>query len=404
MSISAIAAAPFRTLSTRAMTLYAAITAVSFSATSSAPTPLYHFYQQSMGLNALTVTLIFGSYAFAMLAAFLTVARLSDYVGRRPMILAALAINALALILFITAGGAAQLILARIVQGIATGIGMTTLGAAILDTDKKNGALYNSVTAFIGLMVGSLLAGVLLSFAPWPGELVYLVLLAVTAIEALVVAVLPETTTGKRGALRTLIPYVTVPVAARPVLLRLLPLNLAAWALGGFYLSLMPTLVAVATGIASPFIGAATVSALMLTAASVVFVLRNLAPHRQLLLSMLGLMAGIGVTLVGLGLQSAPVLIGGTVIAGAGFGAGYAGNLRTLLPLAGATERAGLLAAYFIESYLAFSLPAIAAGVAAPILGLVTTAYLYGSVLIALLVLSLLIALRPARPARTMEV
>ena len=71
----------------------------------------------------------------------------------------------------------------------------------------------------------------------------------------------------------------------------------------------------------------------------------------------------------------------GTIVAGAGFGASYAASLRVLLPLASAHERAGLLSAYFVESYLAFALPAIAAGLAAPRFGLVTTALFYGSAL-----------------------
>ena len=109
------------------MTVYAAVAAVTFSATSSAPTPLYHFYQQDWGLSPAIVTVIFAAYAFAMLASFLTVARLSDYVGRKPMILAALLLNAAALLLFITAGNAAELILARILQGLGTGIAMHVL-------------------------------------------------------------------------------------------------------------------------------------------------------------------------------------------------------------------------------------------------------------------------------------
>ncbi len=248
MSISATISSSRWTLSTRATTVFAALTAISFSATSSAPTPLYHLYQERMHLLPLTITLIFAVYAFAILAAFLTIARLSDYVGRRPMILSALSLNALALVLFITAGTASGLILARIVQGVATGIALTTLGATIVDTDRKNGAIYNSVTAFIGLTVGSLLAGALISWAPLPTQLVYIVLLAVSIIEMIVLLFMPETTLGKPGAFNVLIPHMSIPIAARPAMIRLLPLNLAAWALGGFYLSLMPTLVAVATG------------------------------------------------------------------------------------------------------------------------------------------------------------
>ena len=397
MSISTSLSSPHGTLSTRATTIYAAIAAISFSAASSAPTPLYHFYQQSMGLSPLVVTVIFAAYAFAMMASFLTVARLSDYIGRRPMILAALAINAVALLIFITAGEAWELILARVVQGFATGIALTTLGATILDTDKVNGSLYNSVTAFLGLMLGTLVGGILVAFAPLPGQLIYVLLLAVTLVEAAVLLVTPETTTGRPGALTVLKPHVSVPKAALPVLIKLLPLNVAGWALGGFYLSLMPTLVTVTTHATSLFVGAAVVSALMLTASITVLAFRKLAPERMLLIAMLGLIGGIAVTLGAVYLQSAPLMILGTIIAGVGFGNAYSGNLRTLLPLAGEHERAGLLAAYFVESYLAFAIPAIAAGLAAPVLGLVTTSYIYGAVMIGLIVVSLVATQRKRR-------
>lgn len=389
MSISSSLSSPRGTLSTRATTIYAAIAAISFSATSSAPTPLYHFYQKTMDLSPLTVTVIFAAYAFAMMASFLTVARLSDYVGRRPMIFAALAINAVALLLFITAGQAWELILARVVQGFGTGIALTTLGATILDTDKANGSLYNSVTAFVGLMLGTLVGGILVAFAPLPGQLIYVLLLAVTLIEAAMLLVTPETTSGRPGALAVLKPHVSVPKAALPALIKLLPLNVAGWALGGFYLSLMPTLVTLTTGAKSLFVGAAVVSALMLTASITVLAFRKLAPERMLLIAMLGLIGGIAVTLGAVYLQSAPLMILGTIFVGVGFGNAYSGNLRTLLPLAGEHERAGLLAAYFVESYLAFAIPAIAAGLAAPVLGLVTTSYIYGAVMIGLIAVSL---------------
>eukprot|EP01037_Dinobryon_pediforme_P028591 gene28591-31932_t len=110
MSIVSVTAAPHPRLSLPATTVYAALVAVTFSATSSAPTPLYRLYQETLGLSPLAITVIFAIYAFAMLAAFLTVARLSDHVGRRPMIAAALLLNALALGVFIAAESAAPLI------------------------------------------------------------------------------------------------------------------------------------------------------------------------------------------------------------------------------------------------------------------------------------------------------
>lgn len=384
-----------RHMSEYATTAYAVATAISFSATSSAPTPLYHIYQQAMGLSSLTVTLIFASYAFTMVATFLTLARLSDYVGRRPMILAALLLNAASLSLFIIGGSVAVLIAARLVQGVAISIGMATLGATILDTDRVRGPVFNSVTTFTGLTVGAFLGGALVSWAPLPMHLVFLVLLGVMLAEAALLIRVPETITRKAGAWRVLRPNVSIPPAAMPALMRLTPLTLASWAMGGFYLSLMPTLVAVATGTRSVFVGAAVVSVLMATAATTVVVRRKTAPARLLPQGAVLLATGVAMTLLGVALQSAGVMLVGTLIAGTGFGSGYSGTFRTLLPLAEEHERAGLLAAYFVESYLAFAVPAVLAGLCAPVLGLVLTSKIYGVAAIALALLSALTNSRP---------
>ncbi|MCY1250881.1 hypothetical protein D9M72_645720 [compost metagenome] len=52
------------------------------------------------------------------------------------------------------------------------------------------------------------------------------------------------------------------------------------------------------------------------------------------------------------------------------------------MPLAKADERAGLLSAFYIQSYLAFSLPAMAAGFLAKTLGYQATTDIYAAVII----------------------
>ncbi|MDB5648733.1 MAG: multidrug resistance protein [Hyphomicrobiales bacterium] len=380
--------------------VYATAVAISFSAASSAPTPLYSLYQETMGLSPAVVTFIFAAYVLGMVIAFLTLGRLSDYVGRRPMILGALLVNFVALLMFIEAVHARDLAIARLLQGVATGVAMTSLGATIVDTQPRYGATLNGVTAFIGLTAGSLLAGVLIAWAPLPTKLVYAVLLAITLIEILVLPLVPETTTGKPGGLRALVPRISVPLSARGTMMRLVPLNVAAWALGGFYLSLMPSLVSAVTETHSPFLGATVVSTLVLTATVAVLVLRASEAKWLLRFSGLALVIGIAVTLLAVRIQSEPGMFFGTLIAGAGLGTAYFGSLRILIPLAGEHERAAMLAAYLVISYVAFSVPAIAAGLVAPRLSLVTTAYVYGAALIAMATMSLaLMALASRLPA-----
>jgi MFS family permease len=372
---------PARSASTTITAAYATLAAITFSTVAGAPTPVYRFYHEVLGLTSFTITLIFAVYSFTMIAGFLTIARLSDYVGRKPMILFALVLNAIALLLFFVAESAATLIAARALQGVATGIALATLGALIADTAPQWAATLNSVTAFLGLALGALIAGVFVTFAPSPTHLVYAVLLGVTLAEMLALPWIVETTSRKAGALSGMKPRLTVPKAAAAAMARLFPLTLSAWALGGFYLSLMPSLMIEATGIRSPLVGAAVVSALMVSGGLSSLASRTFDAGNTVRASAALLAIGIVITLFAIAAGSPVGMVFGTIVAGLGFGSSYGSSLRVLLPLASSHERAGLLSAYFVESYLAFALAAIAAGLAAPRFGLVTTALVYGSAL-----------------------
>jgi hypothetical protein len=379
-------------LSNAVTTRVAAIAAMTFSASGAAPTPLYHQYQESFGLTPFMVTIIFAAYVLSLLAALLTVGSLSDYIGRRPAILAALVLNMAAMVMFMTANSAFALIAARIVQGFATGLATATLGATILDTDRSRGPVLNSVTAFGGLTAGSLGAAALVSYAPDPGQLVYFVLLLASAAEALVLWHMPETAQLKAGAIASLRPHVSVPRQARRALVQVTPVTIASWALGGFYFSLMPALVRVATGVTLPLVGGLVVSALTLSGAISVLSLRSVAAGRMLGGGIVTLAIGVAITLAGVQAQLVWLMLAGTVVSGTGFGAAFSGSMRTVLPLAKADERAGLLSAFYVEGYLSFSLPAVLTGFLAPIVGLTVAADVYGAAVIVMALVSMLAA------------
>ena len=381
---------PRAALSAVTTTVAAVITAMTFSASGAAPTPLYHQYQESFGLTPFTITVIFAAYVLSLLAALLTVGSLSDYIGRRPAVLAALILNAVSMAMFMTADSAATLIAARALQGFATGLATATLGAAILDNDRGRGPILNSVTAFSGLTAGSLGAAILVTYAPDPRQLVYVVLLVLSAAEALVLWFMPETAEVRSGAIASLRPHVSVPAQARDVLVRLTPVTIASWALGGFYFSLMPALVRVATGVSVPVIGGLVVSALTFTGALSVLALRSVAPPQMLNRGIIVLPVGVAITLAGVHQQVVWLMLLGTVVSGIGFGAAFSGTMRTVLPLAKTDERAGLLAAFYVEGYLAFSLPAVLIGLAVPLVGLTLAAYVYGTAVIVMALASMI--------------
>lgn len=388
--------------SNRASLWFLAITLLSFLAASTAPTPLYHLYQEQMQFSAATLTLIFGVYALSLLAALLTVGSLSDYLGRKSVIFTAVLLNILAMLLFIYADSVAWLISARVLQGFATGMATAVLSATLLDTDRQQGPLVNSVAPLLGMALGGMGCGLLAEFAPAPLHLTYWLLLALFAIQAVFVWRLPESVTRQSGAWASLRPTLHVPVQARATLWRVLPLNTATWALGGFYASLAPSLVRTATGSTSNLIGGATVAALTVTGALMIYTLRNQPAAKALQLGASSLPAGVALILLGVHSASLPLFFLGTLVAGCGFGAGFLGAVRSLVPLALPHERAGLMSAYYVLSYLAFCLPALLAGNLARTFGLVATTDGYGAVLM-VLALSAMASLLRSRSARVCE-
>lgn len=173
-----------------------------------------------------------------------------------------------------------------------------------------------------------------------------------------------------------------------------LPLNTAAWALGGFFASLAPSLVRTATGSTSNLIGGATVAALTVTGALMIYTLRSRPADKVLRIG--ASILPVGVALILLAVHSASLLLFfiGTLVAGCGFGASFLGSLRSVVPLALPHERAGLMSAFYVLSYLAFCLPSLLAGNLTRAFGLVATTDGYGAVLIILSVSALLALMR----------
>lgn len=309
-------------MSQRSSLAFLVITMLTFLAASSAPTPLYQVYQDSLHFSAAMLTVIFGVYAVSLLAALLTVGSLSDYLGRKPVIFVALILNMVAMLLFINADSTAYLIAARALQGFATGMATAVLSATLLDTDRLRGPMLNSLAPLLGMASGGLGSGLLVEFAPRPTQLIYFTLLGLMALQAVCMLRLPETVSRIPGALKSLAPTLHVPQQARRALWLAMPLNVAVWSLGGFFSSLAPSLVRAATGSTSHLIGGGLVAVVTLSGAVMIYSLRARAADRIMRLSAVLLAACVALLLVAVQSASLWLFFVASVIAGLGFGAG----------------------------------------------------------------------------------
>jgi MFS family permease len=377
-------------------------------AAASAPSPLYAIYASKWGFSSTTLTAIFAVYAFALLAALLTTGKLSDHLGRRPVLAVALVVQTAGMLAFVVAESVTALYVARILQGIGTGIATGAISAWLLDLEpparRGLGSVVGSIAPMAGLAAGAFVSGLLVQYGPDPLRLTYWLLTAVFLLALAALPRVPDHTARLPGWLATLRPEIGVPRPARALFAASAPSLVATWALGGLYLSLGPSLAIGLLADDSRIAGGLVIAALAGSGALASVVARARPPRTIVVRGSLVLIVGVGITLLAVALGSAAGLYAGTLIAGLGFGPAFSGVFRSLAPLAPPEARGTLLASIYVVSYLAFGLPAIAAGIAVAHWDLRSTTYLYGTTVAALAAATTVAVARQGRgPARTSE-
>jgi predicted MFS family arabinose efflux permease len=345
-----------------------------------APTPLYGIYRAQLRFSASTLTAIFAIYALVLLLTLLVFGSVSDYLGRRPVILAALMVSAGAYAVFLAAHSVGLLFAARALQGLAVGTALGALGAALIDLQPAGSGLAPLITAAapaLGLGAGALGSSALAQYGPAPTRLVWWLLLGASVAAGAGILAMPEPGTRRAGVLASLRPRVGVPRQVRGTFATAVPCLIAVWALSGLYQSLGPSLAAQVTGSRDLLWGGLLVFLLTGVAAAATVAFRGLTPRTAMLAGCLVLLAGLAVTFAAIATATAAAFLAGTAIAGIGFGLALLGANRILIALAAPGQRAGLVAAIFIVNFLGLSIPALIAGVETTHFGLHRTALAY---------------------------
>ena len=360
---------------------------------SGTPSPLYGTYAELWGFDSLVLTLVYATYAFGVLASLILAGRLSDEVGRRPVLVIALATLAVVTVPFMVADSVVWLFVARGIQGLATGLVLSAAAAALLDLHKDRDpvavGLTNGVASTIGLGAGVMVSAALVQYLPAPRVLPY-VLLAALFLIALAAAWRlrepVEVAPGARIRLTPQQPYVP-PVARRPFLLASLAV-LSSWSIGGLFLSLGPELSAivyssdnhvVVSGLAIFLLaGTATASQLLFGRA---------APWIGAVYGSLALGAGMAMIVAGSAADSAILFTLGAIVTGAGFGVAFLGGLRSLSAAIPPEHRAATMSAFYVVAYGSLSVPAVIAGLVVEPLGVQETFEIFGTAIVGLALL-----------------
>ncbi len=331
---------------------------VLFALGTSLITPLIPLYQDRLGFSDTVVTLFLGCYVVALVPSMLTLGQVSDRIGRRAVLLGAIATLAVAQVILITEPDLTGLLVARAIQGLATGAFFGTCTAFLVDAAPLGRmgfiAVLGSVSVRTGLGFGPGIGGLIAQYSDTPLRLPFELHLIALAVAAALVVSLPETVRVRSRRPLTL--RLEVPAAERAVFWRVLVPSGALFSLfDGVALSLIPVFLVLVSGAASQL------------------VLPHLAPAPAIGWGLAAAsLASVGVV-VSAPIESAALALCSVAATGGAAGLVFKGGLDLCTQIAPVQDRGKLLSSYYVACYLGgFSVPLLVIGVLSDLIGLTT--------------------------------
>lgn len=329
-------------------------------------TPLYVLYQQVFAFSDITLTVVYAAYVIGNLTALLFFGKVSDRNGRRPTVLAAMAVAMLSSLLFVFALGTIWLFVGRMISGFGVGVaaGAGTAWLAELEGDRAWAARLATGGNFVGLAAGALMAGLLSQYAPWPLELSQVVYLAMLAAIAALVGRTAETVTRRDGLLSavSLKPRLGVPAELRAPFIGPAASAFATFGFVGFYVALLPSILAHGLGQKNHAVAGAIVGLAFVVSTITLAAARRLSSRAAMLSSLAILPVGVALLVLAQFLASMPVLLAATVLAGITIALGYRGGLEVVNRIAPDDRRAELVSTYLLICFAGNALPVLGVG------------------------------------------
>jgi MFS family permease len=360
-------------------------------------TPLLPLYQQDFGLSTGTATLLFVTYTITVCPTMLIAGNLSDRLGRKRILLPAMAVMTLASLVFALAESVPLLFAGRVLQGLAIG-GFLGVGSAFVIDHARRGskalaAALAGVFFRLGFGLGPGLAGITAEYAQDPRHLIFEIHIALMIIGMIAIATASETLMRRQSGVPFRIRIGVPHGQSLGFLTFVAPAAFMMSFVEGTVLSVVPIFVVETLGVDNLAV-VGLIGFLVLAVGGVApFVARNLEPRRSVIigvacsaaLSFL-IVASSGLDAVGLvvfaaaaiGFINGFILYGGTVIAG------------TIVPI---QERGKLMSLLYTFAY-AGTIPTVALGYLADGIGLTGSLLVFSLAATALALFVLLVGRR----------
>lgn len=372
--------------------LIAAVFAISM-AFSTVPTPLYPIYQRQDGFTSVTVTIVFAVYAVGVVTSLLLAGHVSDWVGRKRVLLPALGLEAVAAVLFVVWPALPGLLIARFVTGLGVGMITATATAYLLElhaahrphAGRGRFELISAAANLGGLGTGTLVAGALAQLVDAPLRTPYLVFLVLLALGAVAVAATPETVVAPAVTPRYRPQRIRVAAADRAGYAVAAAGAFAGFAVFGLFTSLAPSFIAGSLHHPGRLLAGIVVFLVFGAAAAAQAGSNLLSPARRFPAGLAAEAAGLVVLGAGMHLSSLALFLVGGAVAGGGAGLLFKSAVGAVAAMAAPAVRGEALAGLFLVAYLGLIGPALGLGVATHFLPATTAMLWFSGFLLALL-------------------
>ncbi|HEY4277965.1 MAG TPA: MFS transporter [Conexibacter sp.] len=400
-----------RTLSRRTNFWIAGAVAALALWTSVAPTVSYPLYAAHWGLTPTATTVVFAVYPVILVGVLVFFGDLSDHIGRRKSILAGLVSMLVGVLFFTFAENVWWLYIGRAFMGIGVGLSLSPASAAMVefapDSLKRRASSLTASVAAVGIVAATLLGGALVQYAPLPLHLDYAVLDATIAAVAVAAWFLPRHTAAETSSRWRPHAALVVPPGQRRVFATAAVALISSFAVAAVVVGLGSDISRQLGGSDNAFVTGALLSLFGFASAAAANVFAKASGRTVVAV-------GSGFSLVGVGLfvlvgasHSLALFLIATIVCGVGFSLNFLGGITLVTAHAAAHHRAGMLSAAYLCAYLLQGIIAVALGVIATNIDLVS-AVDYGAIaLSAIFVVALVLAWRmdrgggrPARSAR----
>jgi MFS family permease len=366
------------------------------------PTPLYPIYSDRLGFSDLTVTVLFAVYALGVVAALSLFGGLSDQLGRRPVLMVAVASAAVSAVLFLLPPSLPLLIVARVFSGLGAGLMSGTGTAAIIDlfpAPKRSTAGAIAVGVNMGgLALGTLIAGILATLAPAPLVVPFAVHLALCVLAFAGLLAFAAAPDRPAGAVRIRPTRLRVPREIRGPFVRAVLAAGAGFAVTGVLTSVVGLFLAQSLHLDSHVVAGAVVSIAFAGMAAGQLIARRLHAPTALTVGCVGLVVACGFLAIALATATlVPLIVAATVL---GLSGGFCLNagISTTVEKVDAGQRGSVSSSLFAGLYLFLAVPAIGVGVLSISIGLVDAGLVFAGVVA---VLSAIVAISGALARRS---